>query len=288
MNRQIKFPKTIIVLLLLVACGGKETVVTPTTTPVVTTPTPEVIYGFEKTPIWQDEFDKDGLPETTKWGYDLGGSGWGNHELEVYTKNAENARIESGKLIIEALRSNNGIYTSARMVTKNKADWTYGRFEIRAKLPKGVGTWPAIWMLPTKQSYGDVYWPDNGEIDIMEHVGFDQGVIHFSSHTNLNNWPKNTQLTATTPISDCSEAFHNYILEWTPKGLKIMIDDKEYFNMDSRNEYSWQYWPYDKPFHLLLNLAIGGDWGGQKGVDDKIFPQRMEVEYVRVYKMTKS
>ena len=258
--------------------------VTPTpTTP--TTPTTPVVYEFVSTPSWADEFDYTGLPDATKWGYDLGAGGWGNNEKQTYTKSLDNARVENGKLIIEA-RAVSG-YSSARLVTKNKGDWTYGKFEIRAKLPKGTGTWPAIWMLPTKQSYGTTYWPDNGELDIMEHVGYDQGVVHGSVHTNLNNWPKNTQLTATTEVKDCSEAFHNYIVEWTPKEIKIFVDNKQFFYMLNKDYAYWEYWPFNQPFHLLLNIAIGGNWGGQKGIDDTIFPQRMEVEYVRVYELKK-
>ena len=127
------------------------------------------------------------MPDSTKWGYDIGGDGWGNNEKQYYTASRlENARVENGNLIIEARKEkmDSSEYTSARLVTRGKMDWLYGRFEIRAKLPSGRGTWPAIWMLPTKQSYGDNYWPENGEIDIMEHVGFHPGFIHASTHTH--------------------------------------------------------------------------------------------------------
>lgn len=275
----------VVLMALFFACDKKETM--DSTVPDTTVTTKEIVYGFEKTPLWQDEFETAGLPDASKWDYDLGGGGWGNNEKQVYTKSADNARVENGKLVIEA-RVNNGAYSSARVVTRNRSSWTYGRLEIRAKLPKGLGTWPAIWMLPTSQTYGGVYWPDNGEVDIMEHVGYDQGIIHASTHTNLNNWPLNTQVTKTIEVKDCSEAFHDYVAEWTPKGIKIFIDEKEYFFLDSKSSLNWRYWPFDQPFHLLLNIAIGGNWGGQKGIDDTIFPQRMEIEYVRVYKMTKS
>ncbi len=136
--------------------------------------------------VWSDEFDHRGLPDSSKWGYDVGGHGWGNKELQYYTeRRKENARVEDGHLIIEARRDNSGghEYTSARLVSKGKGDWTYGRFEVSAKLPSGRGTWPAIWMLPSLKSYGNFGWPDNGEIDIMEHVGFDPDVVHGSAHT---------------------------------------------------------------------------------------------------------
>ncbi|MES2516989.1 MAG: glycoside hydrolase family 16 protein [Bacteroidota bacterium] len=244
-------------------------------------------YRFESKPIWADEFDKDGLPDAKKWGYDVGGSGWGNHELEYYTKNnLKNARIENGNLIIEAIKEkfegNN--YTSARLTSKGKGDFLYGRFEIKAKIPKGLGTWPAIWMLATDHSYGKNYWPDNGEIDIMEHVGYDQNVIHASVHTKAYYHSIGTQKTAITTIPTASTAFHVYRVDWTPEKIEAFIDGISYFTF--KNEKTgWEVWPFDKKQHILLNVAVGGDWGGQKGVDDSIFPQKMEIDYVRVYKM---
>jgi beta-glucanase (GH16 family) len=247
-------------------------------------------YEFASSPIWQDEFDKEGLPDATKWSYDVGGNGWGNSELQYYTKETlKNARVENGKLVIEVIKesfsANN--YTSARLVTKKKGDWLYGKFVIRAKIPQGIGTWPAIWMLATDQSYGTTYWPDNGEIDIMEHVGFDPNRINANIHTKAYNHSigtnKGNNLVIPTAISD----FHDYILEWTPSEIKVSVDDKTYFTFQ-KEANEWQKWPFDKPFHLLLNIAIGGSWGGQKGVDNNIFPQRMEVDYVRVYPLKKN
>lgn len=244
-------------------------------------------YFFEDSPIWQDDFEYTGAPDPAKWGYDLGGHGWGNNELQNYTKSTKNARVENGKLIIEVLREkmDNNNYTSARLVSKNKGDWTYGKFVIRAKIPQGRGTWPAIWMLPTNQSYGTQYWPDNGEIDIMEHVGFDPNVIHGNIHTKAYNHSIKTNKGNSTVVPTALEEFHVYATEWTPTSIKISIDGKEYFVFS--NEKNWQAWPFDKPFHLLLNIAVGGNWGGLKGIDDSIFPQRMEVEYVRVYALKK-
>jgi beta-glucanase (GH16 family) len=247
-------------------------------------------YEFAATPVWQDEFDIDGLPDATKWNYDFGGNGWGNNELQYYTKaNPKNARVENGKLIIEAVKEsfNSYNYTSARLITKKKGDWLYGKVVVRAKLPKGIGTWPAIWMLATEQTYGTAYWPDNGEIDIMEHVGFDPNVIHGTAHTKAYYFSIGTQKTATTIVATAMSDFHDYILEWTPSEIKISVDDKNYFSFQKESS-EWQKWPFDKPFHLLLNIAVGGNWGGQKGVDNSIFPQRMEVDYVRVFPLKKN
>ncbi len=232
--------------------------------------------------IWSDEFDYKGLPDETKWGYDVGGNGWGNDELEFYTKKRlENARVENGNLIIEARKENweDKKYTSARLVTKGKADWKYGKIEVRAKLPKGVGTWPAIWMLG---STTPLKWPDDGEIDIMEHVGFDPGAIHASVHCKKYNHVIHTQKTAITDVPDFSDAFHLYTVEWDESSISIFVDDNKYFTFT--NEHSgYDAWPFDQPMHLLLNVAVGGFWGGQKGIDDSIFPQQMLVDYVRVY-----
>lgn len=247
--------------------------------------TPAISYSFDNQPVWQDEFDKNGLPDATKWGYDVGGSGWGNNELQYYTKSTlKNARIENGKLIIEAHKEDfeGKKYTSARLITKQKADWQYGKFVIRAKLPQGVGTWPAIWMLATSQSYGTSYWPDNGEIDIMEHVGFDPNVVHGTIHTKSYYHGIGTQRGAQVTIPDAMTTFHDYSLEWSPADIKIGVDGSNYFTFAKESD-EWQKWPFNKPFYLLLNIAIGGSWGGQKGVDDSIFPQRMEIDYVRVY-----
>ncbi len=232
--------------------------------------------------VWSDEFDYVGLPDATKWDYDVGGEGWGNNELEYYTKERkQNARVEKGNLVIEARKEDweNKKYTSARLVSKGKADWKYGKIEVRAKLPKGVGGWPAIWMLG---STTPMKWPDDGEIDIMEHVGYDPGVIHASIHCKKYNHVIRTQKTATTTVPDFADAFHVYALEWDAESISIFVDDKKYFTFT--NEHSgYDAWPFDQPMHLLLNVAIGGNWGGQKGVDDAIFPQQLLVDYVRVY-----
>jgi beta-glucanase (GH16 family) len=235
--------------------------------------------------VWSDEFDYSGFPDSTKWGYDIGGNGWGNNELQYYTSELLNARVENGNMIIEAHRHEGSQpeYSSARVVSRGKGDWTYGRFETRAKLPSGRGTWPAIWMLPTEWTYGNGGWPDNGEIDIMEHVGYDLGNIHASTHCHTYNWPNNTQKTAIINIPGPQTNFHTYVLEWSPEKIEIYVDSIKYFTSENEGT-GWQAWPFDKDFHFILNIAIGGNWGGQQGIDNSIFPQKMEIDFVRVYK----
>jgi beta-glucanase (GH16 family) len=233
--------------------------------------------------VWSDEFDYSGLPAPDKWSYDIGGSGWGNDELQYYTsERLENARVEDGKLIIEARKElySGKEYTSARLVSKFKGDWLYGRIEVRAKLPAGLGTWPAIWMLPTDWIYGD--WPRSGEIDIMEHVGYDPIVIHGTVHTEAFNHMLGTQKGNTHAVPDFNTQYHTYAIEWFEDKIDFFIDGSRYFTfMNSRNGIAE--WPFDKQFHLLMNIAVGGSWGGAKGVDGSIFPVRMEIDYVRVY-----
>jgi beta-glucanase (GH16 family) len=241
-------------------------------------------WQFETKPVWTDEFNYSGLPDSTKWGYDIGGRGWGNNELEYYTSSIRNASVDNGVLSITARKEEKEgrHYTSARMVTKYKGDFLYGRFEIRAKLPAGRGTWPAIWMLPTDWEYGS--WPKSGEIDIMEHVGYDPDNIHISAHTQAYYFKINTQKTATKIIDGTTTAFHVYRLDWTPDYMQGYIDDQLVFEFKNEGK-GYAVWPFDKRFHLLLNVAVGGDWGGQKGIDDTAFPAAMQVDYVRVYKM---
>jgi len=235
--------------------------------------------------VWSDEFDRDGLPDPARWAYDVGGHGWGNRERQYYTESRpENARVEDGRLIIEARREawEGCDYTSARLVTRGRAAWTYGRFEIRAKLPAGRGSWPAIWMLPVEWTLGTGKWPDVGEIDIMEHVGHEPGVIHASAHSRDHQWQNGTQKTATVVVPDATTAFHTYVLEWEPDVLRAYVDDRLYFVCPNEGR-GWRSWPYDRDFYLLLNIAVGGVWGGVEGIDDASLPWRMEVDYVRVY-----
>ena len=237
--------------------------------------------------VWSDEFDRPGLPDAAKWQYETGFVR--NDEQQIYTKaRRENARVENGLLVIEARKETyqsgpsgrTARYTSASLTTLGKASWTYGRIEVRAKLPSGRGTWPAIWTLG--QNFSQVGWPSCGEIDIMEFVGYMPGVIHANIHTKKYNHAINTGKGATLAIPDVSRSFHAYAIEWDEKRIDFFVDGKKYFTF--ANEASGpDTWPYDKPQYLLLNLAVGGAWGGQKGIDDQIFPQRYEIDYVRVY-----
>ncbi|HEX8330731.1 MAG TPA: glycoside hydrolase family 16 protein [Hymenobacter sp.] len=261
-----------------------------TAPPAPASPAKKPRYTFEKL-AWSDEFNYTGLPDSTKWGYDVGGSGWGNKELQYYTKRrTENARVEGGNLVVEARKEAlvpGNAYTSARLLSRGKGgSQTYGRFEVRAKIPAGRGTWPAIWMLPDQNTYGNHSWPDNGEIDIMEHVGYDPNVVHATTHCKAYYFRINNQKTGITKLPDATTAFHVYSVEWTPETITAEIDGQLYFA--TRNEGTgWEAWPWDKPFHLLLNVAVGGEWGGQKGIDEAAFPQQMQVDYVRFYHMKK-
>jgi beta-glucanase (GH16 family) len=241
-------------------------------------------WQFETNPIWADEFEYIGLPDPNKWTYDLGGSGWGNNELQYYTNSINNASVADGKLSIIAVKENKEgrNYTSARVVSRGKGDFLYGRFEIKAKLPAGKGTWPALWMLPTDWAYGG--WPNSGEIDIMEHVGYDPNVVHISIHTLAYYFKINTQKTGTKRILTATTDYHLYRVDWTPYAIRGFIDNAQIFEFKNENK-GFEVWPFDKKFHLLMNVAVGGDWGGAQGIDENVFPQTLEIDYVRVYKM---
>lgn len=236
--------------------------------------------------VWADEFDYNGLPNPDKWNYDtLGNSyGWGNNEAQWYTvANPNNVEVKNGILSIIARRENyrNKKYTSTRLTTKHKGDWKYGRIDVKAKMPSGNGTWPAIWMLPTDEVYGE--WPNSGEIDIMEHVGSNPDVVLSTSHTKAFNHIIGNQETKNYQLPSATTAFHVYTLEWDEQEWRSYVDGNLYFTYKQVNSDSAA-WPYDQRFYLILNMAIGGGLGGTKGIDDSLFPHRFEVDYVRVYK----
>jgi beta-glucanase (GH16 family) len=242
--------------------------------------------------VWSDEFDKAGPPDPAKWTYEVGFVR--NREAQYYTRaRPENARVENGMLVIEARKERFPVaaadprgrhcfaeYTSASLTTRGKASWTYGRVEVRAKLPTGRGTWPAIWTLGS--NLPTVGWPACGEIDIMENVGFQPNAIHATVHTRRYNHLRGTQKGSKIEVPKPYDDFHVYALEWAPDRLDCFVDGRKYFTFANEGK-GRDVWPFDRPQYLLLNLAIGGTWGGQKGIDDNVLPQRFYVDYVRVY-----
>ncbi len=234
---------------------------------------------------WADEFDVDGLPDPARWDYDTDRNalGWYNNELQYYARDRpENARVSGGRLIITARREalsaradwGGQQYSSARLVTRGKASWTYGFIEVRAKLPCGRGTWPAIWTLGSRG-----VWPDDGEIDIMEQVGSNPSRVFGTVHTLRSG---GTGTGAAVQVADACTAFHNYQLTWTADAIAIGIDGVEIYRYPNPRAGTAS-WPFDAPQFLLLNLAIGGDLGGS--IDDAIFPVTMEIDHVRIYQV---
>lgn len=224
--------------------------------------------------IWADEFDSPGAPDPAKWGYDIGAGGWGNAELQYYTNRLDNAEVSNGTLKITAKRENfsGSPFTSARLLTCNKFSFQYGRVDARAKLPVGAGTWPAIWMLGA--NFGTVGWPACGEIDIMEHRGNDPNRIHGTVHYTGNSGGGG--IGGTTLSSNVSSTFRVYSIEWNDQAIKFMIDDVVYFTFPNTSTL-----PFNQPFFLILNVAMGGNFGGT--IDPAFSNSTMEIDYVRVY-----
>lgn len=240
--------------------------------------------------VWSDEFDRPGLPDPKRWAYDTSRNkqGWWNNELQYYAAaRPENARVKSGRLIIEARREQlkdrpdygGQDYSSAKLYTRGIADWTYGFIEVRAKLACGKGMWPAIWTLGSDERAD---WPGLGEIDIMEHVGWDPGRVHGSIHTKAYNHVIKTQKTAQAMVPDACTAFHKYQLDWNADRMLIGVDGRAFLRFDNDRKGNHDTWPFASPQYLILNVAVGG-WGGDKGIDASAFPARMEVDYVRVW-----
>ena len=239
-------------------------------------------YGSNFTLTWADEFDGTNV-NTTNWTFETGATGWGNNELQNYT-NGANAEVKNGILLLTAKKVNDntavGSYTSTRIITKAKKEFTYGRMEIRAKLPSGRGIWPAIWMLGSNIS--TVNWPACGEIDIMEYVGYQPNTVHATIHTTSGSGGNGNGSSKTLVTAE--EEFHIYGIFWTEKKIVFYTDSQDnvthtYAPPTKTNDN----WPFDKPQFFILNVAVGGNWGGAQGIDNSIFPQTMEIDYVRVY-----
>jgi len=261
-------------------CGGGGTSQPPPPASATPAPTPAAPTG-DWALVWADEFDTPGPPDPARWTYDIGYIA--NQEAQYYTSRSENVRVEDGTLVIEARREPwmGYEYTSGRVKTQGLAEFLYGRVEVRAKLPTGRGTWPAIWMLGS--NIGQAGWPRCGEIDIMENVGFDPVTIHGTVHTEAYNHAQGNSRGASTAASPPPwEDFHVYSVEWAPDRIEVSLDGEPYFAFENEGTGTAA-WPFDQPEFILLNLAIGGSWGGQQGIDDTLFPHLFYVDYVRVY-----
>jgi beta-glucanase (GH16 family) len=254
--------------------------------------------------VWSDEFENTVRPDSNRWAFEYGFIR--NNEKQYYTDSLKNVRIENGYLVIEAHRekianekfgsdefnnkpwlkyiadTDTAEYTSGSIMTQGLAEWTYGYIEVSAKLPQGVGLWPAIWMLGTNRA--EVGWPRCGEIDIMEHVGFNKDSIFGTIHTGAYNHTKGTQKGKKIFIDDPYNKFHLFALEWTPEKMDFLLDGKVYNHIENEHKTTEE-WPFDQDFFLKLNVAVGGGLGGRHGIDDSVFPQKMVIDYVRVYQM---
>ena len=241
------------------------------------TPQPEYDGNFD-TLVWADEFDGTEI-NPANWTYDIGGSGWGNNELEFYTDRPENARIENGYLLIEARqeRFRGRQYTSARLKTQGLQSWAYARIEARIQVPYGQGIWPAFWSLG--DNFSTVGWPNSGEIDIMEHIGREPlnvyGTVHGPGYSGANG--VGGSITLNEPVTN---NFHIFAIEWTPTEIRWYMDGTQYHSVTPDTVPG--NWVFDHNFFIILNVAVGGYWPGNPD-STTVFPQRMLVDYVRVY-----
>ena len=230
--------------------------------------------------VWSEEFDYKGSPAAETWGYETGYIR--NHELQYYTDMLKNVRVEDGLCIITARLEGEDSITSASINTLSKYDFLYGRIEVRAKIPSALGTWPAIWMLGTNRS--ELGWPACGEIDIMEHVGYDPDQIHANIHTRAYNHSIGTNKGNHIEVADPWSDFHIYAVEWFEDHMDFFMDDSLYFSFENDLAKNNDTWPFDKPHYLLLNLAYGGTWGGNEGVESSLLPVEYKIDYVRHYR----
>ena len=236
--------------------------------------------------VWEENFKGSSL-DTNFWNIYVGNGcpelcGFGNHELQYYTNDSLNIKVENGQLILTALYDSiYKTFSSAKITTENKVDFQKGYLEVVAKLPNAVGTWPAIWMLPTLDR--PLNWPLDGEIDIMENVGYDSCKILGTIHTKAYNHTINTQKSDSIVISTAHQDFHTYSLNWTDSILEWYVDSNLYNSIKRKSVDREEQWPFDKPFHLIINQAVGGDWGGRMGVDTSSFPQSLIIDRVKLY-----
>lgn len=238
--------------------------------------------------VWSDEFNNRGLPNGANWGYDIGSSGWGNREIQFYTNLARNAWQENGVLKIQAHKKGD-TWTSARLLSKDRVQFTYGRLVFRAKLPAGSGTWPALWMLGSDISTAG--WPACGEVDVMEHIGREPARIHCSIHSPSSFG--NTTNTAIKNVATYNTEFHEYQVNWTPEKIEFSIDSALLYTYNPKVKNA-ESWPFNKPFFILMNIAMGGNWGSdpqyetnnlKNGIDSTLTDVAMEVDYVRLYQI---
>jgi beta-glucanase (GH16 family) len=281
--RVLGLPLISFALLALVASGCRPGLLpTPTPTPALPTATPTGNWKL----VWSDEFDlPDGSAvDPARWSFNTGGGGWGNGELQHYTDRTDNAYVEDGALVIKAQQEEyvKSAYTSARLVTRDKGDWLYGRFEIRAQLPSGQGIWPALWMLPTDWEYGS--WPASGEIDIVELVGHEPARVHGTLHYGSPHASQGARYDLPEGKTFAGD-YHVFALEWEPGEIRWYVDgyhyqtQRDWFTSSTKGAYPA---PFDKRFYLILNVAVGGAWPGYPD-ETTTFPQYMLVDYVRVY-----
>ena len=231
---------------------------------------------------WFDDFN-DGSLDTNFWNIEYGNGcpdlcGFGNNEAQTYTGSKHNLRIENGKLILRA--TFDSIFNSVKLTTANHVDLNTGIVEVSAKLPNGRGCWPAIWLLPTLERSLD--WPLDGEIDIMENVGYFPNYVYGTIHTSSYNHIKGTQLTDSVFITNPYDSFHKYKIVWTDTTLEWFVDETRFHFIKKSTSDRVEEWPFNKPFHLIINLAVGGDWGGKEGIDTLSFPQSFEIDYVKI------
>ena len=238
--------------------------------------------------VWHDEFNEGDQLNSSYWEWENWERGNVNNELQYYRPGTQTidgkhtTELVDGRLVINCFKANDGKIYSGRVNAKNGGNgWQYGYFEARILLPKGKGTWPAYWMMPISVDWATEGWPKCGEIDIMEEVGVDANVVSSSLHSEGHNHMYNTQITAARNIGTAESEYHVYALEWTTDYIKTYVDGQLLLSYNS--DHTIRNFPYDKPFHLILNLAWGGDWGGYAGTDESALPVQMKIDYVRVF-----